>query len=108
MLCINQPFGCRYELGKKLMPREWGILGDLGTGCVAQLVAGLAFTPIDVIKERIQVLCPPFTLSPQRVTGTFYVDHALQTLDPRGDQRIDTQRAIGGGTPPQPQACLHC
>jgi hypothetical protein len=54
-----------YELGKKVMrnAKEFsslpipldGIWGDAATGMVAQVVAGLAFTPVDVIKERMQV-----------------------------------------------------
>lgn len=44
-----------YELGKQVFPRSWGVFADLGTGCLAQLVAGVAFTPIDVVKERMQV-----------------------------------------------------
>ena len=32
-----------------------GIAGDMATGLVAQLIAGLAFTPMDIIKERMQV-----------------------------------------------------
>jgi hypothetical protein len=31
------------------------LAGDLTTGAVAQLIAGVAFTPLDVIKERMQV-----------------------------------------------------
>jgi hypothetical protein len=29
--------------------------GDLATGAIAQLIAGVAFTPLDVVKERMQV-----------------------------------------------------
>lgn len=32
------------------------LAGDLTTGAVAQLIAGVAFTPLDVVKERMQVL----------------------------------------------------
>jgi hypothetical protein len=31
------------------------LAGDLTTGAVAQLIAGVAFTPLDVVKERMQV-----------------------------------------------------
>ena len=54
-----------YELGKDLVRKARsvdgspipldGFWGDAITGMVAQLVAGLAFTPMDVIKERMQV-----------------------------------------------------
>ncbi len=32
-----------------------GMAGDLLVGVAAQLVGGLAFTPIDIVKERLQV-----------------------------------------------------
>eukprot|EP00976_Prorocentrum_cordatum_P099240 1191759-Prorocentrum_minimum.AAC.2 len=54
-----------YELGKDLVRSAKqveglpisldGFWGDAATGLVAQLVAGLAFTPMDLIKERMQV-----------------------------------------------------
>lgn len=47
-----------YELGNMIVPPGYGILGDMGVGCIAQLIAGVAFTPIDIIKERLQVLSP--------------------------------------------------
>ena len=31
------------------------MLGDMAVGVVAQLAGGVMFTPIDVIKERLQV-----------------------------------------------------
>jgi hypothetical protein len=46
---------CGYELGNKIIPPGYGVLGDMGVGCIAQVIAGVAFTPIDVIKERLQV-----------------------------------------------------
>jgi Mitochondrial carrier protein len=44
-----------YETGKSLVPARSGVLGDMATGCFAQLVAGLLFTPVDIVKERLQV-----------------------------------------------------
>eukprot|EP00877_Chromochloris_zofingiensis_P001306 jgi/Chrzof1/11176/Cz05g26210.t1 len=44
-----------YELGKRIMPSTWGLLGDMGTGAVAQLLAGVIYTPVDIVKERLQV-----------------------------------------------------
>ncbi|KAK9808684.1 hypothetical protein WJX72_001868 [[Myrmecia] bisecta] len=44
-----------YELGKAMVPASYGILGDMLTGTVAQLAAGVAYTPIDIVKERLQV-----------------------------------------------------
>lgn len=72
-----------YELGKRLVTRVdrtimqaagtsvadqpvppgplSGLLGDMATGMVAQLVAGIAFTPMDIVKERMQVQVGSFT-----------------------------------------------
>ena len=66
-----------YELGKLLVPPGMGMPGDMAVGAVAQvnvctggivspfkfeseattlqLVAGAVFTPVDVVKERLQV-----------------------------------------------------
>ena len=46
-----------YECGKLVIPERYGVVGDMGVGCIAQLFAGVAFTPIDIIKERLQVPC---------------------------------------------------
>lgn len=46
-----------YECGKMIVPESYGVIGDMGVGCIAQLIAGVAFTPIDIIKERLQVPC---------------------------------------------------
>ncbi|WIA39422.1 hypothetical protein OEZ86_005524 [Tetradesmus obliquus] len=44
-----------YELGKALMPGHWGMAGDMATGALAQVLAGVVYTPIDIVKERMQV-----------------------------------------------------
>lgn len=44
-----------YESGKRLMPADYGILGDMLVGCYTQAIAGIIFTPVDIIKERMQV-----------------------------------------------------
>eukprot|EP00892_Ulva_mutabilis_P003303 jgi/Ulvmu1/1344/UM011_0072.1 len=44
-----------YEVGRKLVPSGHGVPGDMAVGCIAQLIAGTAFTPVDIIKERLQV-----------------------------------------------------
>lgn len=44
-----------YESGKRLLSPIGGIAGDMLVGCYAQALAGIAFTPIDIIKERMQV-----------------------------------------------------
>ncbi len=44
-----------YETSKKLLPEEWGALKGPAVGLMTQLAAGLAFTPVDIIKERMQV-----------------------------------------------------
>lgn len=45
----------RYESGKALVPAGHGVLGDMAVGVWAQLVAGIVYTPIDIVKERLQV-----------------------------------------------------
>lgn len=44
-----------YETSKKIVPEELGRLKGLTVGLTTQLAAGLAFTPVDIIKERMQV-----------------------------------------------------
>jgi hypothetical protein len=43
-----------YEFGKSVVP-QGSVTGDMATGCIAQLFAGVAFTPVDILKERLQV-----------------------------------------------------
>ena len=51
-----------YESGKRLMPAGYGILGGMLVGCYTQAIAGIVFTPVDIIKERMQVrYCPTCT-----------------------------------------------
>ena len=44
-----------YETSKKLVPEELGALKGMTVGLMTQLAAGLAFTPVDIVKERMQV-----------------------------------------------------
>ncbi|KAL3144186.1 hypothetical protein ABBQ32_003968 [Trebouxia sp. C0010 RCD-2024] len=44
-----------YETGKQLIPAGYGFLGDMLVGCYSQAIAGIVFTPVDIIKERMQV-----------------------------------------------------
>ena len=44
-----------YETSKKLVPEELGPLKGMTVGLMTQLAAGLAFTPVDIVKERMQV-----------------------------------------------------
>lgn len=37
------------------MPQHWGMAGDMATGAFAQVLAGVVYTPIDIVKERMQV-----------------------------------------------------
>ena len=46
-----------YEFGNSIVPRNSGLVGDMATGAIAQLIAGVAFTPVDIVKERLQVRC---------------------------------------------------
>ncbi|KAA6428932.1 MAG: mitochondrial carrier family [Trebouxia sp. A1-2] len=47
-----------YESGKRLMPADYRILGDMLVGCYTQAIAGIIFTPVDIIKERMQLEGP--------------------------------------------------
>ena len=51
----NMAYFCGYELGHKFIPNEWTIVQGLGAGAMAQLLGGLVYTPMDVVKERLQV-----------------------------------------------------
>lgn len=44
-----------YETAKQLLPRRLGAARDFAVGTAAQLCAGVVFTPVDVVKERLQV-----------------------------------------------------
>eukprot|EP01023_Acetabularia_acetabulum_P028089 TRINITY_DN26549_c0_g1_i1.p2 TRINITY_DN26549_c0_g1~~TRINITY_DN26549_c0_g1_i1.p2 ORF type:complete len:296 (+),score=46.79 TRINITY_DN26549_c0_g1_i1:181-1068(+) len=50
----NSAYYCGHALGKEVSG-EGGFWSDAATGIVAQALAGLVFTPIDVAKERLQV-----------------------------------------------------
>ncbi|GLI64124.1 hypothetical protein VaNZ11_007301 [Volvox africanus] len=51
----NLAYFSGYEVAKAVVPASWGILGDMAVGAGAQLLGGLVFTPVDIIKERMQV-----------------------------------------------------
>ena len=44
-----------YESGKRMLPADSGMVGDMLVGCYTQAIAGIVFTPVDIIKERMQV-----------------------------------------------------
>lgn len=48
-----------YEVGRQLVPPGNGVAGDMAVGCIAQVIAGTAFTPVDIVKERLQVRAVP-------------------------------------------------
>ncbi|MEW5299936.1 MAG: hypothetical protein WDW38_002758 [Sanguina aurantia] len=50
----NMAFFSGYELGKVIVPGQ-GVATDICVGAIAQLVGSVVFTPVDVIKERMQV-----------------------------------------------------
>lgn len=50
----NMCYFSGYELGKRLAPPDWGISADIFTAVVAQTIAGIAFCPIDIVKQRVQ------------------------------------------------------
>lgn len=51
----NMTYFGGYEMGKRFVPESWGFGRDIAVGAVAQVLAGVVFTPLDVIKERMQV-----------------------------------------------------
>ncbi|KAG2435115.1 hypothetical protein HXX76_007200 [Chlamydomonas incerta] len=51
----NAAYFGAYEAAKAVVPPGWGVAGDMAVGAAAQLVAGVVFTPIDIVKERLQV-----------------------------------------------------
>ena len=59
----NMAYFGGYELGKAVVPSDSGVLGSMATGAIAQLIAGVVFTPIDIIKERMQVQVRMLSLS---------------------------------------------
>ena len=44
-----------YELGKRLTPRNLGVLSDMMTASMANSIAGVIYCPIDIVKQRVQV-----------------------------------------------------
>ena len=44
-----------YESGRRMLPADSGMVGDMLVGCYTQAIAGIVFTPVDIIKERMQV-----------------------------------------------------
>lgn len=55
LLPANVAYFGSYEVGKSIMPQQWGIAADMATGAFAQLLAGIVYTPVDIVKERMQV-----------------------------------------------------
>ncbi|KAL6755146.1 mitochondrial carrier family [Haematococcus lacustris] len=51
----NMAYFGGYELARSKVPGSWGLVGDMCVGAVAQLSGGLLYTPLDVVKERMQV-----------------------------------------------------
>ena len=43
-----------YELGKRITPSEWGPGRDMATAIIAQSLAGVAYCPIDIVKQTVQ------------------------------------------------------
>lgn len=50
----NMCYFSGYEFGKRISPQNWGLGSDLITATIAQTVAGFAFCPIDIVKQRVQ------------------------------------------------------
>jgi hypothetical protein len=43
-----------YELGKRITPHDWGPGRDMATAIIAQSMAGIAYCPIDIVKQTVQ------------------------------------------------------
>jgi hypothetical protein len=43
-----------YELGKRITPHHWGPGRDMATAVIAQSLAGVAYCPIDIVKQTVQ------------------------------------------------------
>lgn len=43
-----------YEFGKRITPRHWGPGRDMATAIIAQSLAGVAYCPIDIVKQTVQ------------------------------------------------------
>lgn len=41
-------------MGKRLTPRDWGVGSDVVTAVFAQSLAGVAYCPIDIVKQTVQ------------------------------------------------------
>lgn len=100
VLPANVAYFGGYELGKRIVPQDWGIGADMATGAIAQLLAGVVYTPIDIIKERMQV---------QAIMGGAYSYrgplHAFRSLLTEGGRHADggspgSGRGGGGGEHP--------
>ncbi|KAL4423639.1 hypothetical protein ABPG77_009226 [Micractinium sp. CCAP 211/92] len=50
----NMSYFSGYELGKRVAPKNAGLASDLTAALIAQTIAGVAFCPIDIIKQRVQ------------------------------------------------------
>lgn len=78
-----------FEAAKLVLPPGSGLAGGLATGAAAQLVAGAIFTPMDIIKERMQVA----SAKPRRLarceTGTWdrRLSHSYLLLNPKSPPR---------------------
>jgi hypothetical protein len=68
-------------LGKRLAPRTWGLGSDLATAAIAQTVAGIAFCPIDIVKQRVQaggVVGSFVTITPLQAAKDLYARQGLR------------------------------
>ena len=73
-----------YELGKTVAGEHSGMAAHLVAGCFANAVGGLAWTPMDVIKQRLQVqatLLPGQVPSPLHYRGVLHGIAAILKAD---------------------------
>jgi solute carrier family 25 citrate transporter 1 len=93
VLPANAAYFGGYEAAKGLVPPGWGAAGDMATGAAAQLLAGAVYTPVDIVKERMQV---------QAIMGGAYKYrgplHALRSLLAEGAPGEAGGGGGGGGS----------
>eukprot|EP00803_Ostreobium_quekettii_P002439 evm.model.scf_754.2 EVM.evm.TU.scf_754.2 scf_754:34379-34912(-) len=73
-LCVvpgNMAYFSGYELGSSYFPSATAALRGLAAGVLAQLLGGIVYTPMDVIKERLQV---------KGMMGSEYASRLLTTV----------------------------
>ena len=83
-ICASMNFVmlCRgYELGKRITPRHWGVGSDVVTAVFAQALAGVAYCPIDIVKQTVQtanVTSPQKAISPLQAASSIWTTQGIR------------------------------